>query len=511
MGSSSVPQEPIESHDEQPTLIGGESWRNTQGGWIRECIGGEHAVSYNQNVRDGHTELTCEVPFSASVSTAEVIQRVRNCWLTCHASHPEIAIQLTTGRELPQMMKFEPLQSDADVAEWLHDTFEVVTDRSARDVVNMTYSRRLPTKGKRSMLYLVTAGAADPANPTRHYLVWNMGHVMADAYSVVLVFNHIFSTITRVPGDRNLTLNNLDYRGILDRLPVSPVTTYQNKYKPTQNDVQESLNDAIAQSNLYASNMSKSLAMYPEPDKADREHKTHCIRLQYTLAESKALLAGLREEKLSITFAAAAATVLAVKQVYGKGHETGALLGMTRNARRWIDTSKETGNSIPNAADTVLLWVPFKEEWFRGSTRDTILSLGRAIKNQLGPHLVSPHYLSSISFGADKYVASLANSDEPSGAPCPPGFSPQGALPLGRSFSSKTASIEVHDIVHTGRQIHDSAWVGMFSLWDQVTLSMGFDGKYYDPMTMDTFMGLTKSNLASLISPRYLRGITSKL
>jgi hypothetical protein len=255
MDSSSVPQNPIESHDEQPPSINGGDWRSIQGGWIRECIGGEHAISYNQNVRDGHTELTGEVPFSASVSTAEVIQRVRNTWLTCHASHPEIAIQLSTGRELPQMMKYEKLQSDADAAEWLQDTFEVVTNRSARDVVNLTYSRRLPTKGKRSVLYLVTAGAADPANPTRHYLVWNMSHVMADAYSAVLVLNHIFSTITRVPGDRDLTINDLDYRGILGRLPANPVTPYQKKYKPTKNDIQESLNDAIAQSNLYASNV----------------------------------------------------------------------------------------------------------------------------------------------------------------------------------------------------------------------------------------------------------------
>jgi len=259
--------------------------------------------------------------------------------------------------------------------------------------------------------------------------------------------------------------------------------------------------------------MSRSIAMYPEEDVAAREHKTHCIRLQYTLQESKALLAQLREEKLSITFAAAASVVLAVKQTYAKGHETGALLGMTRNARRWVDTSgqRENGGSVPAAADCVFLWIPFEQQWFQGSTRDTVLAIARAIRKEMGPHLVSPHYLASLNFTSARAVEGLAASDEPTAAPCAPGFSSQGAVAMEREFRSQDATIHLHDIVHTGRQINDSAWVGMFSLWDQITLSMGFDGKYYEPSGMHAFMALAKTNLASLIPRRFLRGIPSRL
>lgn len=256
--------------------------------------------------------------------------------------------------------------------------------------------------------------------------------------------------------------------------------------------------------------MGQSVAMYPEEDIAERDHKTHCIRLQYSLEQSRALLAQLREEKISITFATAAATVLAVKQTYAKGHETGALLGMTRNARRWVDTNGQAGK-IPAAADCVFLWIPFEQQWFQGSTRDSVLHIARAIRKELGPHLVSPHYISSMNFTSARAVEGLAASKEPTAAPCAPGFSPQGALGLERDFESPTASIQVHDFIHTGRQINDSAWVGMFSLWDRITLSIGFDGKYYDPAGMDTFMALTKSNLASIIPRRFKRGITSRL
>lgn len=244
--------------------------------------------------------------------------------------------------------------------------------------------------------------------------------------------------------------------------------------------------------------------MYPERDAASRKHKTHCIRLQYTLSESQALLTALRNERLSITFAAAAATLLAVKQIYARGHETGALLGITRNARRWLDTSRQRGNThpVPSAADVVFLWIPFEPHWFEGSTRDSILSLGRAIRTELAPHLVSPHYLSSLTLTSDQAVAALASEHDPPAAPCAPGFSPQGALALKHSFRSETAAVTTHDFEHTGRQINASPWVGMFSLWDRVTLSMGFDGKYYHPVTMEAFMALARHNLASLISRR---------
>jgi hypothetical protein len=51
----------------------------------------------------------------------------------------------------------------------------------------------------------------------------------------------------------------------------------------------------------------------------------------------------------------------------------------------------------------------------------------------------------------------------------------------------------------------------MYTFWDKITLSIGFDGKYYDPSGMDTFMTLTKANLASLIPRRFKRGIRSRL
>lgn len=239
-----------ETH-EIPRLDGG-TWKQIhQGCWTRACSAGETAVSYNQNVRDGHTELSMHVPFDINLSTQELVQRFRNAWLVSHSRFPEIAVQLSTGTELPQMMKYEVLRSDAEAAEWLKETLHVVTDQTAADVCSMTYNRRMPTKGKRNMMYLITGPKADPENPTRHSMVWNFSHAVADVFSIIRFINHFLHTVTHVAGDRDYSVTQIDYSGVLVRLPVSPLTPYQEQYKPNKEQIQRALDDAVRQGELY--------------------------------------------------------------------------------------------------------------------------------------------------------------------------------------------------------------------------------------------------------------------
>jgi hypothetical protein len=242
--------------------------------------------------------------------------------------------------------------------------------------------------------------------------------------------------------------------------------------------------------------------MYPRSNDNTSQHETHCLTLSYSESDSNAILSDLRSESLSITFAAAAATLLAVKNTYQKGHETGALLGMTRNARRWVKTDQ----SCPSASSIVFLWIPFSEHWFQGSTREAVMHLGRAIKENLQPFLESAHhlYMPSMAFASRRAVngmmATAAREDgrgEPA-APCAPGFSAQGALSLERRFNDHGVVIEAHDLRHTGRQIGASPWVGMFSLWGRIVLSLGFDSFYHEPEKMKKLLADVHHNLASV-------------
>ncbi|TQV99857.1 hypothetical protein V2A60_005287 [Cordyceps javanica] len=471
-------------------------WRETIAGtWTRPCLGEEQTASYIQNIRDGHTELTIEVPFTCNVtSVTELTLRARNAWLACHSRFPQGATEISTGTELPQLLTYPMLRSEDDAATWLQDTFVVVADQSSRDVAKHTYSRRLTTKGKRSMLYLVI----DPSAKGRHALVWNVSHVVSDAFSIPIFMNEILDQMTKVPGDVLLAVKDIDYSHVVDRLPIHPSVLYEARYRPNEEQREQAIADILAQDDLYASHIEKSIKMYPRSDNESREHETHCVDLQFSLEQSQNLLAELRREKLSITYAAAAATLLAVNSMYGQGQEKGALLGMTRNARRWVETDK----ACASASSAIFLWIPFEKQWLQGSTRDSVLTIGRVIREQLQPYLTGPHHLSlpSLSFASQRAINGLAatNGVDLPASPCPPGFSPQGAVNLKRTFDSDGVHIDTHDLRHTGRQINESPWVGMFSLWDRLSLSLGFDSKYHDPAKMSRLIADVQHNLGSV-------------
>lgn len=231
----------------------GPQWREVlPGRWARQCIGSEQSASYNQNICDGHTELTIDMVFTTDLSTPELIQRVRNAWLSMHAVRPEVAIQISTGTDLPQLMWFDTLKTEADISSWLDDSFRVVTDQTATEIINMTYNRRLPTQNKRSMFYLVTAGNADTQHPDRHHFVWNVSHVVADAFSIVQFFNSIADATTKLSQMSILQASDLDYTAIQKRLPISPILPYEAQYNPTEEQRQKAIQDAISQASLYA-------------------------------------------------------------------------------------------------------------------------------------------------------------------------------------------------------------------------------------------------------------------
>lgn len=232
-------------------------WRELgDGAWSRDCIGEEQTASYKQNINDGHTELTVEAPFSSNINSRdELIQRVKNAWVLCHSRLPECATEISTGTELPQILTYTKLKSDQDSADWQHETFRVVIGQSVEDVARLTYNRRLPTKGKRSMLYLVI----DPKAPItrRHALIYNVSHVVSDAFSIPAFFSTMFWYMTQVPGDSQIPVRRIDYAGVVGRLPIHPSHLYEAKFAPTLEDKEQAISEVLAQEELYASHVSQ--------------------------------------------------------------------------------------------------------------------------------------------------------------------------------------------------------------------------------------------------------------
>lgn len=464
----------------------------------RPCVGQEHSASFNQNVADGHTELTIALNFSTSMSAEELVKRARAAWTSCRTLHPEIAVELSTDLSIPQLMTYRILPDGAAMQAWMDETFVVVEDRAFDDVQAMTYNRRLTTRGKQSMMYLVLDSRSGKAAESHdHCIIWNVSHAVTDAYSIVQFINTFLDET--VKGAQ--AIDGAALAEIAQHLPISPLVPYQALYRPTESDKQRSLDEARAQLTLYKDRLAHSVAMYPEPDYAVRPHHTHCLATHFSLADSTAILDALQQVRVGITYVGAAATLLAAHQMYGKGHETGALLGMTRNARRWVATVlPATGRvAIPMATDVVFLWIPFATQQRQRQTRaERVVAVAREIKTQLSTHLVSPHYLASVPYMSDVVVDSLRGGLPAEAAPSSPGFSSQGVPPIAREVQAGSRRITRNGFSHTGRQVGPSPWIGMFTLDDCIRFSIGFDSKYYRPDAMDAFLTLVRDNVAAV-------------
>ncbi|PNP48551.1 hypothetical protein TGAMA5MH_00445 [Trichoderma gamsii] len=190
------------------------------------------------------------VTFDTKNAEAELVERVRNAWLNCHASMPHVAVAISESNHATEVsevssMTYSMLLSEADAQEWLQDTFSVVRDQSAADLQHALCQKPLATRGRRSKLYLVTAPKADPSNVSHYAPLWHSSHVIIDAFSRQQVFDQLFRRIVASPSGK-LSINSLDYSNVFDRLPVPIASAYEAQLKPTEEQQQQRLKEILA-------------------------------------------------------------------------------------------------------------------------------------------------------------------------------------------------------------------------------------------------------------------------
>lgn len=220
----------------------------------RPCTGQEHSASFNQNVADGHTELSLLTCFSTSIPADQLAECFRLAWIASRINHPEIAIELSTDRRTPQMMTYRILRSDDELERWLASTLVICSPTADREnILSMTYDRRLPTRGKQSMMYFVPSARDTPNDP--HCFIWNVSHAICDAFSIVSFINSFMhELVLAVPGKPARLSDQPEFA--LQRLPASLVHTYLEKFRPSIEDTEESIAIAREQAKLYSQKVS---------------------------------------------------------------------------------------------------------------------------------------------------------------------------------------------------------------------------------------------------------------
>jgi hypothetical protein len=539
-------------------------WREKLPGshiFTRPCHGQEASASFNQNVCDGHTELSMCLTFRYDGDDEDLISRSMEAWRQVRRWHPESGIELSTGAEEEQTMTFVDYACRGaggaiEEAQWLKETWEVIRAgidpcvATWKDVAQMTYRRKLPTAGKRSKMYLVVAptqisGSAsladsiDDLDSGAHCFIWNVSHAVTDGFS----FNVFFNTFLELVAGNKVTADLVNTVAVVQRLPGTVLSAYAKRYQPTEADWTLSNEAAAEQTRLYQarvgtpaekkasakpwahlnsnpSQMHDSIVLQPRQDQALRKHLTTCLlnRLSATVSENVILKLKEFEIPVSVTYIGAASLILSIRRLFGTGSETGALLGLTRNARRWVHTDGDTPSGeekdpsdapIPMATDVVYLWVPFEGLALAGPsspvTAEHLIRLSYRIREALALHLSNPHYILQHHTMALAFMRGLRtaqrSSGEPEFGPQAPGFSPGGAWSIREHFPASSSS---NGILHrkflyqTGRQVSPSPWISMYSVSGRICFHLGFDEKYWTRQDMEDLISATSDGVASI-------------
>ncbi|UKZ70931.1 uncharacterized protein TrAtP1_011899 [Trichoderma atroviride] len=479
-----------------------QPWRQLDSSsWTRQCFSAESFFSLFEVVADGTGQMPVFVTFDTNIVEAELVERVRNAWLSCHASMPHVAVAISDPNHEAEVsevssMTYTMLRSEADAQEWLQDTFSVVRDKSAADLQHALCQKPLATRGRRSKLYLVVASKTDSGNASHYALLWHSSHVIIDAFSRQQLFDKLFRKVVAGRSGKP-SMDSLDYSNVFDRLPVPIASAYEAQLKPTEEQRQQGLKEILTSSHLARSKMPEAIHLPFEQYGGDKGEAT-CWRLELSVQQTQDLLDEFRRENLSITYAVSAAATLAIQQLYGRNGNAGATLAISRHARRWIDTSL-----APLAIDSVPLWVPFAQHWLQGEpTREVVLEVGRRIKTELQPYLESPHYIAAIDYVVKPRLAAMmaAPRDNRTAASFSVSVSSQGIIHMEPEFRSREHVIKTHGYHIAGRSTGANPWISINTFRGQLRLRCDYHTSVFARNLMEKYAAQIKLNLDSICS-----------
>ncbi|SJX63358.1 Acyltransferase invovled in MEL production [Sporisorium reilianum f. sp. reilianum] len=503
--------------------------------WERTCLGHEASASFNQNIAHGHTELSpyagirIHHPSSSRIAGTELeldelVARIRQAWIQTRYLRPEVAVELDRHADAtkPQTMSYKVLRDEEALQQWLDETFVVKRlgepdAETFQQLAWYTYNRPLPTQGKKGMLYLVLPRLGEEHDGGAH-LVLNVSHAVTDGGSIVDIFNVLLQCMIDAtpsePYDSIYTPSTFELN-VLPRLPRSVVSAYQQQHKPKPADVAAAKKAAADNMRLIADKMDESLALLPSSQWNERKHETICLAKVMEPEETRELFRFAKQVHAGVTYLASAATILATAETYPerKASSQGALMGMVRNARRWVSSP-----SIPLGSDAVFLWIPVNTQVSLEPSYNRLadlVSVAGVIRQELDKHLTTPHCIASYATVADASIAGLQQqwsqirSAQSSASPSQkkldsiigaqaPGFSSVGMSKVHPRFQPISASarasglwLERWDFAHTGRQVNASPWISMLTVDGKLKFQLGFDAKFHEVERMRPWLDRT--------------------
>lgn len=226
-----------------------------------------------------------------------------------------------------------------------------------------------------------------------------------------------------------------------------------------------------------------------QPDFKTAPRETAHIRLAFSEAESKAILAKCKATGLSVTSVGIAAMLQAMQQLYAKGDEQGGLVTIAGNGRRFLRVKDKTTPESPSYA--TLLNFLFLEQ------PDKLEETGKQIGSQLSDIMATPISSAGFSFMGPGYVHMRSAQDWDQ-----PGYGYLSVSSLGivdsllaPRFSGAQAEVTIEDFSMGLRKNDFGPWGFIYTRQNQLHLGLSYSKRYFDQAKTEELVPRTKAIL----------------
>ncbi|KAJ9479560.1 Acyl-CoA-dependent acyltransferase MAC2 [Pseudozyma hubeiensis] len=520
----------------------------------RPLVGVEKMLNYAEYYQNGNFQLSVAFDFETNVSHQKLRQRFGLAVWVVRSFLPELGMWTTTTSNDGSLdldhVTFTALQSVDEAQAWLDDTATVVDDgTTAEELMNCTSNHRIEPPGKQFRVYLILnprRGSPSIILNASHAINGHRAHVQCCSILEAMMSTRLISLLEAVP-DPRLALGSLfapeDVSKALGKLPISLNTAYQERFKPTEGDLDagmEKLGERLTNSALPTIGVPRFEAPTKSPEfslgTANGQPMTMLnLKREMDLNEYSKVRKAHKKLGITVPSFVYACIVNSIDRrcqaSTAQDDETpGANLAYSAHASRWFPaetfgTRSPVNMAIVPGSSYIAPHELRSEQRGRDLNLDELIALSKTIRQRQEAFLTSPHIISTLEQVADEVSASIAETAskqqqagtdplvtlcENSPAICPPTLTSQGDNVFNRLFTAKGGSTEAKpanlegDYIYvnkgyiSGRTTDATVCFALLGFGGVLSLAGHFDSRFFDAKLVDAILDDAWKNLRAI-------------
>lgn len=499
-------------------------------------------------------QLSVTLSFDTNVSPQKLRQRYGLAVWMVRGFLPELGLWTTStssdGTLDLDHATFTALHTVDEAHAWIQDTAIVIDDgTTTEELMNYNSNHRIEPPGKQFRVYLVLSprqGSPSIVLNASHVLNGHRAHVQCCAILEAMMNTKVVSLLEAIP-DPRLALESVfapeDVSKVLGKLPISLSTAYQERFKPTEGDLDagmEKLGERLSNSALPTIGVPRFESPAKSPEfslgTANGQPMTMLnVRREMDINEYRKVRMAHKKLGITVPSFVYACIVNSIdrrcKASTAQDDETpGANLAYSAHASRWFPaetfmTRSPVNMAIVPGSGYVAPHELRSEQRGRDLNLNELIALSKTIRQRQEAFLTSPHIISTleqVAVQVSQAIAETASKQQQAGtdplvalcenspAICPPTLTSQGDNVFNRLFTAKGGSLEAKpanlegDYIYvqkgyiSGRTTDATVCFALLGFGGVLSLAGHFDSRFFDAKLVDAILDDAWKNLRAI-------------